>query len=180
METHYQPTQRPRVLLKRECRDNNPPISRFTIQHTMSAVAALEAGATALLGFVALHLANEQLAPFGGCLCPPLGAVAVLLFSMGSAPASQPAAVLGGHLVAGVTSLAVMASPISGEWYAKGVAVALTIVFMKMLDVTHPPGCKGGEIIRRYGRPYWYCGIFSDIQTPSVAAGRRICVLLCV
>ena len=92
-----------------------------------------------IIAKVALHFANEYLVPFGGCLCPPLGAVAVLLFSMAGAPASQPKAVIGGHLVSGVVSFVVMLSGIGDQWFGKGVAVSLTIVLMKLLGVTHPP-----------------------------------------
>ena len=49
-----------------------------------------------LLGFGVLTQTNAALVAGGtglGCLCPPLGAVAVLLFCLPTAPASQPRAV---------------------------------------------------------------------------------------
>ena len=59
------------------------------------------AGLGALLGFGALQQTQAALTYFGtglGCLCPTLGAVAVLLFCLPNAPASQPRAVVVGHV----------------------------------------------------------------------------------
>jgi CBS domain-containing membrane protein len=65
---------------------------------------AIIAGIGAALSFAALHIVHEQfLLPHGlSCLCPPLGAVAVLLFRLPNAPASQPKAVIGGHIISGI------------------------------------------------------------------------------
>lgn len=70
-------------------------------------------------------------------LCPPLGAVAVLLFCLPGAPASSPRAVVLGHVVGSLAALAVVMG-LPGP-YAPGLAVALAITGMKLLDCVHPP-----------------------------------------
>jgi len=99
---------------------------------------AIVSGIGAALGFATLHYLHENiLSPQGlGCLCPPLGAVAVLLFSMPGAPASQPKAVIGGHIVAGLVAYSVGQAQLP---YPEAVSVAVTIVAMSLLKVTHPP-----------------------------------------
>ena len=67
------------------------------------------AGLGAASGFAALQVANDYVLPVG-CLCPPLGAVAVLLFCLPGAPASQPRAVTGAHVIAGLVGYAVVQS----------------------------------------------------------------------
>lgn len=99
---------------------------------------AIVAGLGAAISFAALHVVHDQiLAPQGlSCLCPPLGAVAVLLFCLPGAPASQPKAVVGGHIVAGIVGYAVVESGIA---YGEAVAVACTIAAMTFFKVVHPP-----------------------------------------
>jgi CBS-domain-containing membrane protein len=99
---------------------------------------AIIAGLGAALGFAALHVVNDTiLAPQGlSCLCPPLGAVAVLLFCLPSAPASQPKAVIGGHIISGLIGYAVVQSGIA---YGEAIAVAGTIAAMTFFKVVHPP-----------------------------------------
>mmetsp|Transcript_29361 Transcript_29361/g.41081 ORF Transcript_29361/g.41081 Transcript_29361/m.41081 type:complete len:163 (+) Transcript_29361:113-601(+) len=98
-------------------------------------------GLGAALGFAALHLTHDQVfLPYGGfgCLCPPLGAVAVLLFCMPNAPASQPKAVIGAHIIAGLVGYAVVNFANMGA-YAEATAVVLTITLMSMFKMVHPP-----------------------------------------
>mmetsp|Transcript_13586 Transcript_13586/g.31730 ORF Transcript_13586/g.31730 Transcript_13586/m.31730 type:complete len:153 (-) Transcript_13586:472-930(-) len=99
---------------------------------------AIFAGIGAAISFAALHTLHDSiLAPQGlSCLCPPLGAVAVLLYCLPGAPASQPKAVIGGHLVSGLIGFAVVESKIA---YGEAVAVACTITAMKLFKVVHPP-----------------------------------------
>jgi CBS-domain-containing membrane protein len=99
---------------------------------------AIIAGIGAAVSFAALHVVHDLiLAPQGlSCLCPPLGAVAVLLFCLPSAPASQPKAVIGGHIVSGLVGFVVVES---GLAYGEAVAVALTIALMTYFEVVHPP-----------------------------------------
>jgi CBS-domain-containing membrane protein len=84
---------------------------------------AILSGLGAGLGFAALHYAQDNILKDQDltCLCPPLGAVAVLLFCMPNAPASQPKAVIGGHLVAGVVAYGVLQT---GVAYPEAISVA--------------------------------------------------------
>ena len=104
----------------------------------MTTFAVLGAAA----GFAALELADALVfKPQGvSCLCPPLGAVAVLLFSLPVAPASQPKSVLGGHILSTLIALAVVHFiPPEYAIVAKGTAVAASIGVMKVTGTTHPP-----------------------------------------
>ncbi|KAL7529090.1 hypothetical protein ACHAXR_002792 [Thalassiosira sp. AJA248-18] len=96
------------------------------------------AGLGAATGFAALQIANDYILKDHGisCLCPPLGAVAVLLFCLPGAPASQPKAVIGAHVIAGVIGYAVVQS---GLAYGEAIAVALTITAMSAAKMVHPP-----------------------------------------
>mmetsp|Transcript_37993 Transcript_37993/g.64952 ORF Transcript_37993/g.64952 Transcript_37993/m.64952 type:complete len:149 (+) Transcript_37993:104-550(+) len=95
---------------------------------------SITAGLGAACGFAALQLANDH-GPLG-CLCPPLGAVAVLLFCLPGAPASQPRAVIGAHVIAGLVGYAVVES---GLPYGEAVAVVMTITLMSAAKMVHPP-----------------------------------------
>ena len=92
------------------------------------------AGLGAAIGFAALQVTNDY-GPVG-CLCPPLGAVAVLLFCLPGAPASQPRAVIGAHVIAGLVGYGVVQS---GLPYGEALAVALTITIMSAAGLVHPP-----------------------------------------
>ncbi|QIB34147.1 HPP family protein [Ancylobacter pratisalsi] len=71
-------------------------------------------------------------------LVAPFGASCVLLFSVPGSPLSQPANVIGGHLVATTAALALhMVLP--GTWWAAAIAVGLAISLMALLRITHPP-----------------------------------------
>lgn len=71
-------------------------------------------------------------------LMAPFGATCVLLFSVPGSPLSQPANVIGGHLVSTAVGLALhMLLP--GDWLAQALAVGLAISVMSALRVTHPP-----------------------------------------
>eukprot|EP00565_Helicotheca_tamesis_P009599 CAMPEP_0185729534 /NCGR_PEP_ID=MMETSP1171-20130828/6309_1 /TAXON_ID=374046 /ORGANISM="Helicotheca tamensis, Strain CCMP826" /LENGTH=152 /DNA_ID=CAMNT_0028398403 /DNA_START=98 /DNA_END=556 /DNA_ORIENTATION=+ len=127
-------------------------------------------GLGAALGFAALHAANDYIfKPQDlGCLCPPLGAVAVLLFSMPMAPASQPKAVIGGHLIAGAVSCAVVMMEL--PQYGEMAAVALTITLMSMLEMTHPPaGAYAFLYVNKGMKPI-------GMLAPGLAGA---CVLIC-
>ena len=132
------------------------------------------AGIGAALGFLALYATSLVLPMLPGdvkVMCPPLGAVAVLLFCLCAlrppplssalrppppsalcsthpaascvlrpkAPASSTYAVIIGHLVGGVVAVAVNQFLAKGDPMAPGVAVALAIFGMKLLDCVHPP-----------------------------------------
>ena len=94
-------------------------------------------------GIAALEAADHSLLKpnYGiSCLCPPLGATAVILFAMSKAPAAQPRSVLGAYIVASVASLAVLTLlPPEYSYLAKPLAVALTIAGMAKTETMHPP-----------------------------------------
>ena len=71
-------------------------------------------------------------------LMAPFGATCVLLFAVPESPLSQPANVIGGHLLAAVISL-VLVQFLPPTWWALAIGVGLTITAMTLLRVTHPP-----------------------------------------
>uniref|UniRef100_A0A7S0EW41 HPP transmembrane region domain-containing protein n=1 Tax=Phaeocystis antarctica TaxID=33657 RepID=A0A7S0EW41_9EUKA len=100
------------------------------------------AGIGAALGFLALYATSQVLPMLPGdvkVMCPPLGAVAVLLFCLPKAPASSTYAVIIGHLVGGAVAVGVNQVLAKGDPMAPGVAVALAIFGMKLFDCVHPP-----------------------------------------
>lgn len=71
-------------------------------------------------------------------LMAPFGASCVLLFYVPSSPLSQPANVIGGHLVSTLTGLT-LRLVLPETWWALALAVGLAIALMGILRVTHPP-----------------------------------------
>lgn len=71
-------------------------------------------------------------------LMAPFGASCVLIFSVAGSPLSQPANVVGGHLVATFVGL-VLRALLPNEWWAVGLAVGAAIALMAALRITHPP-----------------------------------------
>jgi CBS-domain-containing membrane protein len=68
----------------------------------------------------------------------PFGASCVLLFSVAASPLSQPANVIGGHLVSAIVGMLMMWL-LPETWWAVALAVGLAIAAMALLRVTHPP-----------------------------------------
>eukprot|EP01084_Bolivina_argentea_P150625 263026_1 len=98
---------------------------------------AIYRGIKAAVGFAALYMINPALKPAGmGCLCPPAGAVAVLLFCAPKAGASQPKAILGSHVIAGLVGYCVVSVGIP---FSEAVAVVATIILMSLFGMVHPP-----------------------------------------
>ena len=71
-------------------------------------------------------------------LMAPFGATCVLLFSLPNSPLSQPINVIGGHFISTVIGL-ILFQFLPTEWWSLGLAVGLSITFMAILRVTHPP-----------------------------------------
>ena len=71
-------------------------------------------------------------------LVAPFGASAVLLFGVPGSPLSQPANVIGGHLMAAAASLALKAV-LPEAWWSVGLAVGLVTFLMVAFRVIHPP-----------------------------------------
>ncbi|MDQ0511374.1 HPP family protein [Ancylobacter amanitiformis] len=86
-------------------------------------------------------------------LIAPFGASAVLLFSVPASPLSQPANVVGGHVVATAAALALhMVLP--GTWWAAAIAVGVAIALMALLRITHPPA-GADPLLVFAGDPTW-------------------------
>ncbi len=71
-------------------------------------------------------------------LMAPFGATCVLLFSVPTSPLSQPANVVGGHVVSTLIGFAVL-SLLPVTWWSMALAVGLAIAAMAALRITHPP-----------------------------------------
>lgn len=101
--------------------------------HPRAAVfAALGAAAgIALLGWLGA-LSTLKL------LLAPMGASCVLLFSVPGSPLSQPANVIGGHILAAVLGLGV-GLLLPGGVAGPAAAVGISIAAMMLVRITHPP-----------------------------------------
>lgn len=91
-------------------------------------------GAMLGMGFVG-WLGQVTGEPF---LIAPFGASCVLLFAVPKSPLSQPANVIGGHMLATAVAL-VLRAWLPPDWWAVGITVGLVIGLMVALRVTHPP-----------------------------------------
>ncbi|WP_411823874.1 HPP family protein [Leptospira sp. 'Mane'] len=67
------------------------------------------------------------------------GASAVLLFAVPDSPLAQPRNLVGGHLVAAITSVIVVAI-FGTSNFSIGFALGLSIFFMYLTHTLHPPG----------------------------------------
>lgn len=101
------------------------PASRWLLSGIGGLIAIALAGALS-------HYAGK---PF---LMAPFGATCVLIFSAAASPFSQPANVVGGHLVSTLIGL-VLRAALPNEWWAVALAVGLSIAAMSALRITHPP-----------------------------------------
>lgn len=97
---------------------------------------SLKAGLGAGLALTVVALLGEQAEL--AMLIAPFGASCVLLFAMPDSPLSQPANVIGGHMLATGIALGVDALLPDGL-PATVLAVGLAIVAMSTLRLTHPP-----------------------------------------
>ena len=125
-------------------------------QPGQSLVVVLKAGLGGLLaiGTVAWlsHVTGNPL------LMAPFGATCVLLFSVPNSPLSQPANVIGGHLVSTAIGL-LLHTVLPVEWWSLGLAVGLAIAVMAALRVTHPPA-GADPLVVFFDNPGWeYLGL---------------------
>jgi len=103
-------------------------------------------------------------------LMAPFGATCVLLFSVPGSPLSQPANVIGGHIVS--TAIGIMLhSVLPLEWWSLGLAVGLAIVAMAALRVTHPPAGADPLVVFFDNSGWEYLGF-------PVAFGSLILILI--
>ena len=103
----------------------------------------------------------------------PFGATCVLLFSVPNSPLSQPANVIGGHLVSTAIGLLLHAM-LPVEWWSLGLAVGLAIAAMAVLRVTHPPA-GADPLVVFFDSPGWaYPGLPVAFGSPAMRCSGRV------
>lgn len=100
----------------------------------------------------------------------PFGASCVLVFGLPDAPLSQPANVMGGHVVSAVAGLLVM-SLLPEFWWFPAVGVGLAISAMAALRITHPPAGANPIVVAALEPNWWFLLI-------PVLAGAAVLVAL--
>jgi CBS-domain-containing membrane protein len=111
---------------------------RFIHRHQPKAHprTALFAGLGAALAIGGLAFVNDVIGL--AMLMAPLGASCVLLFAAPQSPLSQPANVIGGHVLSGVVGLGLHFA-LPGSFWMAGLAVGAAVAAMVYLRVVHPP-----------------------------------------
>jgi len=124
-----------------------------------------------------IFICQKTLADISIPLIVSMGASAVLLFALPSAPLAQPWAVIAGHLISACIGVACF-KYISSTIFAAASAVGLAILAMHYLKCIHPPGGStaliaviGGQEIHRLG--------FKFVITP-VLVNALVMVLLAI
>lgn len=102
----------------------------------------------------------------------PMGASAVLIYGVPESPFSQPAHVVGGHVIACAVALAVDHYLPGGPWTLAG-TMAFVIILLGLLRLTHPPAGATALIVL-LTHPSW-----SFLFTP-VLSGAVTLVLVAV
>jgi len=102
-------------------------------QSYTSAIKAGTGGALAIAILVLLGHTTDNL-----LLMAPFGATCVLIFSLPASPLSQPANVIGGHLISTAIGLT-LHTLLPLDWWNMGLAVGIAITAMSILRITHPP-----------------------------------------
>ncbi|MXN63383.1 HPP family protein [Stappia sp. GBMRC 2046] len=112
-------------------------LSYFTrLQPTASARSVTLAGLGSLVAIASLALITDTTNL--SLMMAPFGASCVLLFSVPNSPLSQPANVIGGHILSAIIGLSLRAL-LPDVWWAAGLAVGIAIAAMAALRITHPP-----------------------------------------
>ncbi len=102
--------------------------------------------------FVLLLLTNYTDAPW---LMASLGGSCVLVFVVWNAPLSQPRNIIGGHLVSACIGLT-LHSTLGSNILSISLGVGLTIFFMALLGIIHPPAGANPIIIILGGYSWSY------------------------
>lgn len=105
-------------------------------------------------------------------LAAPLGASAMLLFGLPDSPLSQPANVVGGHVLATLVGL-MLDRLLPGGWWSMALAVAVVIALLGMTRLAHPPAAANPLVVMT-AHPGW-----EFLATP-VLAGSVTLVLVAV
>ncbi len=145
--------------MRRFVRRHQPP-------HSLPSV--IKAGLGSLLGIALVALLGQ--ASGWPLLIAPFGATAVLLFSLPESPLSQPAHVVGGHVLSTLLAL-LLRAVLPMNWWTVALAVGLAVALMAALRLTHPPA-GADPIVVFLGDPG-----FEFLIVP-VLAGSALLVLL--
>lgn len=140
---------------KRFVRRHQPPSCRRS---------SLKAGIGAALAIAVVAWLGEQSGM--PLLIAPFGASCVLLFAVPESPLSQPANVVGGHLLATGISLAVDAALPHSLW-SMVLAFGLVIAAMSLLRLVHPPA-GADPLLVMSGHPGWTF-LFTPVLAGAVA-----------
>ena len=98
------------------------------------------------------------------------GATSLLVFVYPDSPVSQPRSVMGAHII-GATMGLLCLQFIGPQWWSLGIAVGLTVLFMKLLRVVHPPATSN-SIVVFLTKPTWFF-----LVCPTIAGALIIIVL---
>jgi CBS-domain-containing membrane protein len=113
-------------------------MNRFFYRHQaapkMRIVVLAGLGAAISIGVLGLLTEMSSTA----MLMAPFGASCVLKFAVPSSPLSQPANVVGGHLISALVGL-LLHFIMPGNVAVAGLAVGLAVMGMMLLRVVHPP-----------------------------------------
>ncbi|MEM6461768.1 MAG: HPP family protein [Pseudomonadota bacterium] len=88
----------------------------------------------------------------------PFGASCVLIFGLPTAPLSQPANVVGGHVVSAAAGMVVF-TLFPDFWWYPALGVGLAISCMAALRVTHPPAGANPLVIFALEPSWWFLAI---------------------
>ncbi|RAU23890.1 HPP family protein [Paramagnetospirillum kuznetsovii] len=126
---------------------------RFVFRHQNA--ACMPCWLKAALGTVISLGIISLLDDMGGAplLAAPLGASAMLVFGMPESPMSQPANVVGGHVIATLIGLA-FDHFLPGGWAMMALSVATVMVTLAALRLTHPPA-GGDPLVIMMAHPGW-------------------------
>ncbi|MDO8606937.1 MAG: HPP family protein [Phaeospirillum sp.] len=86
-------------------------------------------------------------------LAAPLGASAVMVFGFPESPMSQPANLVGGHILATLVGL-LFDHFLPGGWAAMAGSVAVVMVMLALLRLTHPPAAADPLVVMM-SHPGW-------------------------
>ena len=100
----------------------------------------------------------------------PMGASAVLIFGVPNSPMSQPAHVIGGHLLAAVVALVADRILPGSPWTLAGV-IGLVIMLLGIVRLTHPPA-GATVLVVLMTHPGW-----SFLVTPVLAGAVTLVVV---
>lgn len=125
---------------------------RFIHRHQPACLPCwAKAAVGALAGLGVVVLAGE--ASGVTLLMAPLGASAMLLFGFPSSPLSQPAPVIGGHVMATLLGL-LFDRLLPAGWWSMAVAVAVAIALLGLLRLSHPPAAANPLLVMM-AHPGW-------------------------